>query len=200
MLSYQQFLKSVVCCSVLMMAAFGFTSCGNKSDVQVSQAAVAQVNPADLTIENDKRFLNEAVEMKYQQVMLGKLAQQRSSNEELKALAKSIEEANRTDKSALASLAIMKSISVPGAPPASAQAAYDTLNKATVEDFDFAYVRFVIEGYTQSISHFENAATASIDKDIQAKAASMLPDMRSHLGRAKEMDTRMNPVSELVRE
>lgn len=200
MLTYQHFLKSVLCCSVVLMATFGFTSCGNKSEVSVSQASVAQVKPADLTVENDKRFLNEAVEMKYQQVMLGKLAQQRSSNEEIKGLAKLVEETNRSEKSALASLAIMKSISVPGAPPASAQAAYDTLNKSTVEDFDFAYVRFVIEGYTQAISHFENAATASIDKDIQAKASSMLPDMRSHLFKAKELDTQVNPVSELVRE
>ncbi len=200
MLSIQHFLKSVICCSIVMIAAFSFISCGNNSEVQVSQAAVAQMNPADLTIENDKRFLIDAVEMKYQQVMLGKLAQQRSSNEEIQGLAKLIEEGNRADKSALASLAIMKSISVPGAPPASAQAAYDTLNKSTVEDFDFAYVRFVMEGYTNAIRHFEAAATASIDKDIQSKAASMLPDMRSHLSRAKEMDTRMNPVSELVRE
>ncbi|MDQ3016587.1 MAG: DUF4142 domain-containing protein [Bacteroidota bacterium] len=197
MSSYPTFLKSLVFSTLIVLSAFTITSCGD-DQATIPQAAAAQVNPADLTRENDSRFLIRAVEMKYEQVMLSKLAQQRSSNENIKGFAKMIEDANRAEKSALASLAISKSISVPGIPTKTAQAAYDSLNRASIEDFDFKYVRLVIQGYSDEINHFELATTSKIDPDIQAKAAGMLSDMRLHLMKAKELDAQMNPISELV--
>src|SRR5688572_29399923 len=133
--------------------------------------------------------------MKYEQALLGKLAQQRTSSEEIRTLAKMLEDASREEKSALASLAIMKSIKVPSAPTPSAHAAYDSLNVATVEEFDFAYIRSAILGYNDMIAHFENGTRADMDPDIKAKALAMIPGMRTHLSKALEADAHMNPVS-----
>ena len=162
-------------------------ACGKKQDAAIDVSA-AQITPANLTKENDERFLVRAAEMKYEQILLGKLAKGRSSVEEVKQLALLLEEANRAQKSELASLGIVKTIKVPAAPTASAHQAYDTLNTAGIEGFDTKYLTFVIQGYQQAISHFESAGSGSIDVDIKAKAVAMLPEMRQHLTMAKEVE------------
>ena len=130
-----------------------FIACGKKNDAEAVDLSAAQITPANLTKENDERFLVRAAEMKYEQILLGKLAKGRSSVEEVKQLAAMLEEANRTQKSELASLGIIKTIKVPSAPTATAHQAYDTLNTASIGDFDLKYITFVIQGYQNATIH-----------------------------------------------
>lgn len=192
--------KLLLYSSLLFIFLLSLVACGDKSDA-TAEIAVAQVTPSvDLTKENDKRFLIRAVEMKYEQILLGKLAQTRAGQEEIKSFGKMLEEANRNSKSTLSSLAIMESITVPSAPTHTAHAAYEQLNQGTVEEFDDAYIEYVIRSHSDAITLFENATSGSIDPDIQAKASSLLPELRDHLSKAKELNAQMNPVSELVQE
>lgn len=191
MLAAKQFFNYFSFALVLLV----FAACGKKHDAEAVDISAAQITPANLTKENDERFLVRAAEMKYEQILLGKLAKGRSSVEEVKQLAAMLEEANRTQKSELASLGIIKTIKVPSAPTASAHQAYDTLNTAGIEEFDLEYISFVIQGYQKAISHFESATGGSIDADIKAKAVAMLPEMRQHLSKAMEVDALLhNPA------
>lgn len=199
MLTCQRLFKPLVFSFLSLISLFSLTSCGGDREIESSQAAVAQIKPSESTKENDKQFLVRAVEMKYEQILLGKLAQRRSTTQEIVDLAKLLEEYNRETKSSLASLGIIKSIPVPSVPTPSAQAAYDKLNEASVEDFDVTYVRYAVQGYNDAIAHFENGARGNLDPDIKSKASSMIPDMRTHLSRAMELDARMNPMSEVIR-
>ena len=196
----QQFFKSGLYTSLFFICMLSLVACGDKSDAN-AEIAVAQVKPSvDLTKENDKRFLVRAVEMKYEQILLGKLAQTRAALEEIKSFGKFLEEANRNSRSTLSSLAIMESIKVPSAPTQTAHAAYEQLNQGTVEEFDNAYIAYVIRSHNEAITMFENATRGSIDPDIQAKASALLPELRDHLSKAMELNAQMNPVSELVQE
>ncbi len=199
MLTCQQPVKSFFYFSVMVIALFRFGSCGDDRQLDTKEVVIEKIKPADLTKENDKQFLVRAVEMKYEQILLGKLAQRRSTTEEVIELAKMLEEANRETKSSLASLGIIKSIPVPSVPPQAAHDAYNELNEASVEDFDLTYVRFSIQGYNDAISLFENATRGNLDPDIKSRALAMLPDMRQQLSKAMEVDAHMNPVSELFR-
>lgn len=199
MTTYQPLIKSVLYSSLFIISVFSFVGCGSDQAVDTTQLAAAQIKPVENTKENDRQFLVRAVEMKYEQILIGKLAQQRSSSEEVKALAKKLEEASRTEKSSLASLGIIKSISVPAAPTQSAHDAYNKLNEALVEEFDISYIRMAVQGHQDLITHFENATRGKIDPEIQSRASSMLTDMRNHLALAKEIDSRINPVSEVTK-
>ncbi len=199
MLSCQHLVKSMLHSALFVIATFCFVSCGDKPEYVPTELAASNPKPTDLTRETDKQFLVRAIEMKYEQALLGKLARQRTSSEEIRTIAQMLEDANREEKSSLASLAIMKSIHVPSAPTQSAHAAYDSLNVATVEEFDFAYIRSAIQGYRDMIAHFENGTRAEMDPDIKAKAMAMIPVMRTHLSKTMEIDAHMNPVSELIR-
>lgn len=199
MLTCQRLINSFLGSFLFAMALFSLTSCGNDGSSENINVSLAQVQPVESTKEADQRFLIRARELKYHQIMLSKLAFQRSGNEEVKSLARMVEDRNRDEMMALGSLAIIKSIKVPTVPPQSAHAAYDTLNQFAVEEFDYAYLSSVISGYNDGISHFESASYAKLDPEIQAKAAAMLSDMRSQQTMAKDLNARMNPVSELVR-
>jgi putative membrane protein len=195
MSKYQPFVILLV---VACMSVIGLTSCGNDQPVSVS---IASVQPVQMdTKENDKRFLVRAVELKYDQILISKLAGQRAATEEIKSLARMLEDANRNERSAIASLAILKSIPVPSVPTQSAQAAYDTLNLATIEEFDQAYLSMVIEGYDETIRHFESAGSTNLDPDISKKIQSMIPGLREHQMKASGMRSMMNPVSEVIEE
>jgi len=171
MLTCQRPFKTLVFSFLSLISFFSLTSCGGDREIEASQVAVAQIKPAESTKENDKQFLVRAVEMRYEQILLGKLAQRRSTTQEIIDLAKLLEEYNRETKSSLASLGIIKSIPVPSVPTPSAQAAYDKLNEASVEEFDVTYVRYAVQGYNDAIAHFENAARGNLDPDIKSKAS-----------------------------
>jgi len=199
MLTCSNFVKSLPDSFLFLIVAFGFMSCGNDHPVDSSVGLTPIKSNIISTKENDQRFLVRATEMKYEQIYLGKLVQQRSGSEEVRQLAKMIEESNREEKSSIASLAIMKSIGVPSAATKNALDAYDKLNEASVEDFDVTYLDQVIQGYKEAINLFENATRENLDPEIHSLALAMLPDMRNHLSKAMELNTHMNPLSELVR-
>ena len=187
--------SSMLVSTFLLLTCISFISCSDKKPLEDS-VSLAQVSPITAsTKENDKRFLARAVEMKYEQILLGKLVQRRSVSEEVKGLAKMLEEANREAKSSLASLSIIKSISVPSAPPQIALDAYDQLNASSVEEFDFAYIDQVIQLHNDAISLFENATHGNLDPEIKSIASAMLPDIRNHLSKAIELNAHMNPIS-----
>ena len=175
----------------------GFTACGNEQTGQVSMASMAPLTTKD-TKEKDRQFMTRAVEMNYEQIMIAKLAWRRATSEAIRTLAKDLEDANRAERSMIASLGVMKSIAVASIPTPSAQAAYDSLNLATIEEFDHLYIQRVMEGYQEAIRHFEQGTTAEVDPDIKAKAKEILPLLRAHYSRVSMFSGQMNPVSEVT--
>src|SRR5688500_10830964 len=192
----QTLIKSITFSFACLMTIFTFVSCGNNQvDTEI---ASAQIKPVVDTRASDTRFLVTAAEMSLEEVLLGKLAQTRAALDEVKQLGKFLEEANRERKSAIASIGIMESIKVPAVPPPSAHGTYELLNQEPVENFDVAYVNLVIQKHHEAISLFESAAIGNIDPDIKAKVTAMLPELRSHLTKAMQLNSTLNPVSELV--
>jgi putative membrane protein len=187
MSTYQHLAKTALFAFALVIASFSFTACGGDDSVTTHELASMTPVVAPSTQEQDKKFLIRAVEMRYEQILLNKLAQQRSSNEEIKAVAAALEQANRDGKSALASLGYSHSIKVPAVPTASAQAAYDTLNTAEVEFFYTEFINAVVKGYNDAIAHYEGAGRAQLNPDIQAKVTAMIPDLRSQLAKVNQV-------------
>ncbi|HUR30185.1 MAG TPA: DUF4142 domain-containing protein [Saprospiraceae bacterium] len=194
MLTYQLLQKSLLFLFASLIVVFGTLSCSNNHQVE-NTVSLEPVKPkTDLTKESDQQFLVRATEINFQEMLLGKLAQKRCTSEELKEFGRVMEEANRDANSSLASAAILKSIGVPSAPSQTAVAAYDTLNLVSMENFDAAYLRFVIQDHNDLVSFFENATRDNLHPDIKSLASKMLPDLRSHLTRAQEIEAQINPA------
>jgi putative membrane protein len=192
--------KSMLYFSLFTAAVFASTGCGGDQQIDSKVVATDLNKPKnDLAKEQDERFLVRTAEFDYEQIMLGKLAQQRASSPEVKDLAKMLEETHRATKSEMSSMAIMKSIAVPSSPTKASHLAYDKLNEASVEDFDAAYLNRVVASHNDAIMLFEECIRGNNDPDIRTWTIGKLPDMRMHLTKVMELDARFGPLSELIR-
>jgi putative membrane protein len=192
--------KSMLYFSMLMTVVLATIGCGGDQQVDSKEIATDLNKPKnDIAKEKDERFLVRTAEFDYEQIMLGKLAQQRASSPEIKDLAKMLEEKHRAFKSKLSSMAIMKSIAVPSSPTKAAHMAYDKLNEASVEDFDAAYLTRVVASHNDGIMLFEECIQGNNDPVIRTWAIGKLPVLRMHLMKAIELDAPFGPMSELIR-
>jgi predicted outer membrane protein len=129
MLTCQAFKKSSLLSAFLLMSLFSITSCGGKHEVDSKEVATTLNEPkSDVTKERDEKFLVRAAEINFEEIMLGKLAQQRTASDDIKAMAKVFEETHRTANSELRAMAMTKKIAVPTAATKSVMEEYDQLN------------------------------------------------------------------------
>src|SRR5688572_18999828 len=195
MLTYRP--QSALIIFSFIISLFTLVSCGSNRHDE-SALAPAQIIPVKDTKEADTKFLSYATDVYFQEILLAKLAQQLASEPEVKELSRVIEETSRASKAQITGMSLNKSIIVPTAPSETAHIAYDTLAKIPLEEFDFIYLRQFIQRQDQAIAEFENAAREDHDADIQTWASAKIPELRTHLSKAKELDARLNPVSQVV--
>jgi len=174
--------------------------CGDSRDADQHDIGMILNKPVDdLSQKNDERFLVGVAEFNYKQILLGKLAQQRATSDAVRDLAKMLEDDHRNAKMTLGSMSIIKSIPVPGAPTIATHEAYDKVNEVPVEEFDATYLTTVITTHNDVIALFDVYMRGTHDPDIHAWAFARLPELRTHLTRAMELDAQLGPLSELVR-
>lgn len=200
MLTFERLIKTLLYFSLCIVVISGSMGCGDTREADQKDMGMNLNKPVDdLTKKIDEIFLVKVAEFNYKQILLSKLAQQRATSMAVKDLAKMLEEDHRNAKMALGSMAIIKSIAVPGAPTKAAHDAYDRINQVPVEAFDAAYLTEVIASHNEAIALFELSVRTKHDPDIMAWATGMLPVLRSHLSSAMELDALNGPLSELIR-
>ena len=199
MLISQLLNKSVLSVVIVLIALLGTTSCSNDQQVDSKQIAMDLNKPKnDIAKEQDERFLVSAAEFDYEQILLGKLANQRATSPDIKELAKMLEDAHRASKSELGSMGILKSIAVPSTPTKAAHAIYDHVNTVSVDEFDAVYLTQVIARHNEAIGLFEQCIGGNHDPEIRNWAIGKLPDLRSHLAKAMDLDAQSGPLSEVI--
>lgn len=63
----------------------------------------------------------------------------------------------------------------------------DLLQNAQGADFDRAYMRIMVDAHEEDVDEYEDETTDARDADIRAFAKKMLPTLRTHYTRAKEV-------------
>ena len=199
MFSYQDLKRPFAIASFMLVCLFSFSSCGDGSqNNDAADASLIETPVAVSTKETDARFLTSVAEINYKEILAGKLARQRATEETVREMAFMLEEAHREAKSSLGSLAIMEGISVPASPTPAAVAVYDSLNVKSIEAFDYEYCTLSIKHHKEAITLFENAMRAKHDPEIQAWAVSKLPALRAQLSWVVAAESHLNPLSEVV--
>jgi putative membrane protein len=198
MMTSQSLSKSLILPAILLMTLFSVSSCG-KRDMDSKQVATELNEPkADVTKERDEKFMVQAAEMNFREIMLAKLLQQRSVDDEIKALAKMLEDYHRSANVELRSLAMQKAIAVPTAASNKVMEDYNQLNMKSTTEFDDAYFAMVIQNHESAINRFESYTNGPCDEAVKAWAMGLLPDMRIHLQKAKDLQQGVSsPVSML---
>lgn len=180
----------------LSAALFGFISCENKSEhsenmehkhESKTEEVAKEQNDAKFTESDDEKnakFLVKATEINMEEISLGKLAQQKSTNTDVKELGKMMEKAHTKGLADVRALALKKGISVPTGDTEDVQNTYTKFSDKDQKEFNKDYADQMVDGHKKAIELFEKESKESSDADIREWASSMLPELRTHLDHA----------------
>ena len=143
---------------------------------------------SDADKQKDSKFCIDAAELNLTAISLAQLAQLKTSNAEVKAVAKMIEVEHNTQLNALKELAAKKEIALPGSLTDNGKEAYGKLDKKTGKDFDKEYCSILVSSHKNFIEKFEKANEECVDADIKNWAFTTLPSLRTHLEHSIECE------------
>lgn len=179
-----------------------FSSCKNAHSNEDTKIIAEDYNAAKFNnyeMENDAQFLVNASEISLEEILLGKLAQQRGRSEHVKEFAKMMEDAHTKSQVKLAALAESKDITIPTSPTDNARKAYKTLNDKSGSDFDKSYSDLMVSRHKDAISTFESASSDLYDAEIKSYASASIHDLRKHLDYSIDCQKKCEKLSNQVK-
>lgn len=186
--------------AAVVTLSFGMQSCKDENKQEDPKEVAEEENEAKFddtaneNMEDDSDFMVFAAETDIKEIELGKLAQQKSTNADIKALGKMMVDQHMAASATTKALAAKKNVSLPTALTEKGQEAYKDLNDKTGHDFDKAYADMMVDGHEKAISKMEKASEKATDADIRMWAADMLPTLRTHLEHAKMTKEKVDAV------
>jgi putative membrane protein len=147
-----------------------------KKDTMAMKSGGAMAVDAD-----DAKFATAAANGGLAEVALGKLASQKSTNDQVKNFAEMMVKDHSKANDELMAIAKTKNITLPAAPDADHQKKMDDLSKLSGKDFDKAYVDAMVDGHKKTLSLMQDAAKNCKDADLKAFAAKTAPVVQMHL-------------------
>jgi putative membrane protein len=151
-----------------------------------SAKSTAKTKTTDKITMSDSDFAKAAAEGGYAEVTLGKLAEDKASNQTVKDLAQRMVEDHTEADDELKTAASKDNLSIPTQLNAKDQAAYVRLTQLSGEAFDRAYARDMVRDHEADVAAFRHEANDGKDTSIKGFAAQTLPTLEDHLKEARQ--------------
>jgi putative membrane protein len=136
--------------------------------------------------EVDKEFIKAAASNGMAEIQLGKLAASRASREAVQEFAKRLEKDHSEANVELLKIIDSQGLDVPrDMEPYLAAAKH--LESQKGDAFDRAYLQHIIQEHEEAIGHFTKEAQAGKNSQLKAYASKVLPTLREHLQRARDL-------------
>ncbi|RZJ61626.1 MAG: DUF4142 domain-containing protein [Flavobacterium sp.] len=179
--------------------SFGAVSCKDENKAEDPKEVAEDQNEAKFDDVNDDKeedadYMVAAAEVDMKEIELGKLAQQKSTNADVKGLAQMMIDAHTKAGEATKALAAKKNITLPASLTEKGQDKFSDLNDKTGKDFDEKYVDMMVDGHEKMIDKMEKASEKATDEEIRMWAANMLPELRKHLEHSKMVKEKVKAV------
>jgi len=189
-------MKKLSYAMLIAMAAFAFQGCGGKKDAKDSADSMNMAKDTtkmDSTKKDtmsktpmavnadDSKFATDAANGGLAEVALGKLAETKASNAQVKSFAEMMVKDHGKANDELTAIAKKKNITLPAAPDAEHQKKLDDLSKLSGKDFDKAYVDAMVDGHKKTLDLMRMAADKCSDSELKAFAAKTAPVVQMHL-------------------
>jgi putative membrane protein len=135
----------------------------------------------DRDMEKDADFVANTVAANYGEIKFAQLANQRSSNAEVKQIASMLVNDHTKTLGELKKFAQAKSISVPVEEDDEARRKTDRFSDEAGKDFDKKWTKEMIDRHEETINKFEKRLDKTEDADLKAWINKTLPTLRHHL-------------------
>jgi putative membrane protein len=174
------FAAVLVWLAILSIVLAGFVSCNSSKDESKAQAEDANEQKFDKAAEKDAQFVVDQVAGNYAEVKLAQLAQQKSTNTEIKSIAAMLESDHTAVLNDLKSFATKKNISVPAEESQDAKDKIQKLNEEQPAAFDKTWCDELIAKHEKGIKTYEDASTNLEDPELKSWAANLVPKLKMH--------------------
>lgn len=190
--------KSLMGAAVVAMS-LGTVSCKDNKAEDPKEVAEdqneAKFEDTNEAKEDDSEYLVAAAEVDMKEIELGKLAQAKATNAEVKEFAKMMIDEHTKASEELKAAAGKKNVSLPMALTEDGQEAVKDLNdEKPGMDFDKKYVDMMVDGHEKTIDKMEKASESAKEEDVRMWAANMLPTLRKHLEHAKSLQEKLKAM------
>jgi putative membrane protein len=164
-------------------------SCKNETKQEDPKEVAEDANEAKFdSIENtedDSEFLVDQAEINLAEIEIGKLAQQKSSNAEVKKFGKMLVDEHTKSASEVSALAKAKNFTLPTSLTEEGQDEYNKLSEKTGVDFDRKFADMMIDGHEKAIDKLQKASKNATDNDVRLWASNNIAGLTAHLEHAK---------------
>jgi putative membrane protein len=135
-----------------------------------------------------EEFVRAAAQDGMAEVELGKLALQKTQNEQVRSFADRMIKDHSKANAELASIAKQSNLTVPTEPGAQHKAMMQQLRGKSGAEFDAAYSKHMVEDHNKAVELFRMASTMDgFDKELQSFAKKTLPTLEEHRKQAKSL-------------
>jgi putative membrane protein len=141
--------------------------------------------------QSDADFLKSVAQIDMAEVHLGKLAEQKSANTDVKSFAQQMERDHAKNKAELKKLAAQMGLKLSKQLDAKHQELMDKLQGLSGKKFDEEYVHAMVEGHKDAVSLFENASKDAQNADVKMFAKNTLPMLQEHLRTAQNTQAKI---------
>ncbi|HEV7331222.1 MAG TPA: DUF4142 domain-containing protein [Flavisolibacter sp.] len=164
----------------------------NNADASGTMTSTGRYQAMGVTTGNlhrkDAKFIVMAASSNNLELQLSQLAQQRATSQAVRDFAAMMVEHHTMAAQQMKTLLSSKGASVPDTallPMHRLQ--MESVTAAQGADFDKAYMRIMVDAHEEDVDEYEDETTDARDADIRAFTTRMLPTLRTHYARAKEV-------------
>ncbi|MCY7315286.1 MAG: DUF4142 domain-containing protein [Rubrivivax sp.] len=176
---------ALLCCSLGAAAQPGGNSAA-AGGASAPKAGTAATQGSPVSVDRaDRAFVEAAARDGMAEVMVGRMAQDKASNAQVKAFGERMAQDHGKANAELLMIAGTRGIAAPNDAGAEHKKHADRLTKLSGADFDRAYMKLMVEDHAKDVKSFERASKSAKDADIRAFAARTLPTLQSHLQMAR---------------
>lgn len=136
----------------------------------------------------DSSFLEDAAQINLAEIRASGVALEKSSNADVKAYAQMMVDEHKKATEELRALADSKGVKLPDDASLMAKGKTKVLEQREGASFDKHYIESIgVKAHEDAIKRFEKASKEAKDPDVKAFADKMLPNLRTHLEKAKSV-------------
>jgi putative membrane protein len=146
-------------------------------------------------VSADSSFIRQAIRGNYTEVALGRLAETRASNSEVKDFAERMVDDHNSMNKEWVDLAQDNDMKVAVEFGTSGQQAVDRLEKLSGTAFDQAYMSEMIREHEQDLAAFQRMASSASSSEVRQLASSGASTIREHLVSAQQVGSRVGVSS-----
>ncbi len=190
-MSPRQNTRLSICIGLVLLVAAAGSAAQSASQPSSTMGMGMKAGSGGSMAAADTTFAHKAAIGGMAEVELGKLAQQKASNDQVKQFGSRMVDDHSKANDELKQIASSKGITLPADLDAKHKNKLAKMQKLSGAQFDRAYMDDMLTDHKEDVADFKKESTSGKDSDLKAFAAKTLPTLEDHLKMAQSTHSAM---------